>query len=194
MTRIIAGSARGRRLSVPSSGTRPTADRVRESMFASLDHLMGGFAGARVLDLYAGSGALGLEAISRGAAVAVLVERDRRSAAVARANAEVVDRDALGDGRLRVVVAPVTGHLAGEPQPFDLVLADPPYALRRDELEAVLTRLLDGWLAPDAVVVVERAKGGGEFGWPAGIERVREATYGTTTLWYGQRAPDREDR
>lgn len=193
MTRIIAGSARGRRLSVPSSGTRPTGDRVRESLFASLDHLMGGFAGARVLDLYAGSGALGLEAISRGAAGAVLVERDRRNASVARANAEVVDREALDEGRVRIVAAPVSGHLAGTPEPFDLVLADPPYALRREELEGMLAKLPDGWLAPHAVVVVERAKAGGEFGWPTGIQRVREATYGTTTLWYGQRAPDGED-
>jgi 16S rRNA (guanine966-N2)-methyltransferase len=193
VTRIIAGAARGRRLAVPGSGTRPTTDRVRESMFASLDHLMGGFARARVLDLYAGSGALGLEAVSRGAARAVLVERDRRSAGIARANAEVVDAAALEEGRIRVVAVPVSAHLGGPAEPYDLVLADPPYALGRAELEAVLTGLLDGWLAPDAVLMVERARAGGEFAWPTGIQRVREATYGTTTLWYGHRAPEGED-
>ena len=123
MTRIIAGSARGRRLKVPPGQTRPTADRVRESMFAALAHMLGGFDGARVLDLYAGSGALGLEAASRGAPTVVLVERDRSAASVARGNAAAVAVPGV-----RVVAAPVARFLAGPGRPFDLVLADPPYA------------------------------------------------------------------
>jgi 16S rRNA (guanine966-N2)-methyltransferase len=188
MTRIIAGTARGRRIKVPPGGTRPTTDRVRESLFAALDHMLGGFAGARVLDLYAGSGALGLEAASRGAAEVVLVEKDRPSAAIARANAQVV-----GVAGVHVVTSPVAAFLAGQPHPFDLVLADPPYAAPAAEVESVLARLVAGWLAPEALVVVERATRGGEFDWPAGIETVRRSTYGATTLWYGQPAPEGED-
>ncbi|HEX6887653.1 MAG TPA: 16S rRNA (guanine(966)-N(2))-methyltransferase RsmD [Candidatus Nanopelagicales bacterium] len=188
MTRIIAGTARGRRLQVPPGGTRPTTDRVREALFASLEHLLGGFAGVRVLDLFAGSGALGLEAMSRGAAGAVLVERDRATAAVARRNAEVV-----GAAGAQVVVGSVRGHLAGDPTPFDLVLADPPYAMPASEVEGLLVRLTQGWLAPDAVVVVERQAKGGAFGWPEGLVALREARYGSTTLWYGRGAPERED-
>jgi 16S rRNA (guanine966-N2)-methyltransferase len=192
MTRIIAGTARGRRLQVPAGGARPTTDRVREALFASLDHLLGGFAGTSVLDLYAGSGALGLEAVSRGAARAVLVERDRAAAAVARRNAGVV-----GGTGVQVVAAGVGAFLATPPDaagaPFDLVLADPPYALARAELEAVLSRLVPGWLASDAVVVVERPTRDGAFAWPAGLANVRESRYGSTTLWYGHAAPEGED-
>lgn len=188
MTRIIAGSARGRRLAVPAGGARPTSDRVRESLFASLDHVLGGFSGARVLDLFAGSGALGLEAASRGATSVVLVERDRPSAEVARSNAATV-----GVPGVRVVPAPVAAHLAGPPEPYDLVLADPPYAMAADEVEATLSALLAGWLDPDAVVVVERPTRGGEFAWPPGLAELRRKAYGATTLWYGQAASDGED-
>ncbi len=188
MTRIIAGSARGRRLAVPAGGARPTSDRVRESLFASLDHLLGGLSGVRVLDLFAGSGALGLEAASRGAKSVVLVERDRPSAEVARSNAATV-----GVSGVRVVPAPVAAHLAGPAQPYDLVLADPPYAMAAEEVEATLSALLAGWLAPEAVVVVERPTGGGEFAWPPGLAELRRKAYGATTLWYGQAASYGED-
>lgn len=157
-------------------------------MFASLDHLLGGFLGARVLDLFAGSGALGLEAASRGATVVVLVERDRPSAAVARANADVV-----GTPGVRVVPASVSAHLAGQPEPFDVVLADPPYAMAAAEVQAFLIALTRGWLAPEAVVMVERATRGGEFSWPPGLVALRQRAYGATTLWYGQSASDGED-
>jgi 16S rRNA (guanine966-N2)-methyltransferase len=192
VTRIIAGTARGRRLEVPPGGARPTTDRVREALFASLDHLLGGFAGARVLDLYAGSGALGLEAVSRGASSAVLVERDRPSAAVARRNAAVVRQ-----GEVRVVATTVGAFLAQDPAvggaPFDLVLADPPYAMGAAELEQVLAALVRGWLADGAVVVVERPTRGGTFAWPGGLRGLRESRYGSTTLWYGLTAPEGED-
>lgn len=188
VTRIIAGSARGRRLAVPPAGTRPTSDRVREALFASVDHLLGGFSGVRVLDLYAGSGALGLEAVSRGAAEAVLVERDRRTAVIARDNARVV----AGAG-VHVVACSVAAYLSGPPRLFDLVLLDPPYAAPRAELESVLSRLAEAWLAPGAVLVVERATSGGGLSWPERVVALREATYGGTRLWYGRRAPERED-
>ena len=187
MTRIIAGAARGRRLTVPATGARPTSDRVRESMFAALDHLLGGFRGARVLDLYAGSGALGLEAASRGATTVVLVEQDRACAAVARGNAE-----AVGLAGVRVVTAAVARHLAGPPEPFDLVLADPPYTMGAIEVGSCLAALTRGWLAPGGLVVVERATRGDAVDWPSGLVALRSRAYGSTTLWYGQRASQGE--
>lgn len=188
MTRVIGGSARGRRLRVPTAVTRPTSDRVRESLFASVEHELGGLLGTRVLDLYAGSGALGLEAASRGALRVVLVERDRSAAAVARANALVVA--AAG---VEVVTAAVAAYLARDPQEFDLVLADPPYSLPATEVEVVLERLAQGWLAHGALVVVERAARDGGFAWPARLRALRQRTYGSTSLWYGQQEPVGEE-
>jgi 16S rRNA (guanine966-N2)-methyltransferase len=182
LTRIIAGSARGRRLAVPPSGTRPTADRVREAMFATLDHLLGGFAGARVLDLFAGSGALGLEAASRGASEVLLVERDRRAADIIRANARTV-----GGTGVAVVERDVAGMLAGgAAAPFDLVLADPPYDMAADEVTRTLASVVSGgWLQPDGVAVVERAARGEGLIWPPGFVALRRNTYGQTSVWYG---------
>ena len=189
MTRIIAGTARGRRIRVPPGGARPTTDRVREALFASLDHLLGGFSRLRILDLYAGSGALGLEAASRGAGEVVLVERDRAIARAARTNAASVDLP-----QVQVVVAPVLAYLSGTSRPFDLVLADPPYATPAPEVEAMLERLAGGWLAPGAVVVVERPSRDGAFSWPTRFVAHRQSAYGGTTLWYGRHAPEGEDR
>ena len=193
MTRVIAGSARGRRLKVPSgTTTRPTADRAREGLFSSLLSLLD-LDGARVLDLYAGSGALGLEALSRGAGSATLVESDPDAVAVLRANVEH-----LGFPAASVVAQPVERFLTGgasgsgglggasgsgeaEQQPrYDLVLLDPPYEL---DLEPVLVQL-HPWLAADAVVVAERRTRRSTFVWPAGYAQVRERTYGEATLWY----------
>lgn len=187
--RIIAGAARGRRLRVPpGAGTRPTADRVREALFSSLQaHLPG----ARVLDLYAGAGGLGLEALSRGAAEVVLVESDRRALDVLRANVEVV-----GLGGARVVAADVGRALAGTeaPGPFDLVLLDPPYRLDDDALAQVLAAVA-GRLAPDGVVVVERDARSAPPRWPADLRPRAPRRYGDTALHRadaggGDRAPD----
>jgi len=176
MTRVIAGTARGRRLQVPSgTTTRPTADRAREGLFSSLLSLLD-LEGARVLDLYAGSGALGLEALSRGAGSATLVESDAEAVAVLRANAEH-----LGFPAAYVLAQPVERFLAVDAEPrYDLVMLDPPYEL---ELEPVLGQL-HPWLAPEAVVVVERRTRRSIFAWPPGYSRVRERTYGEATLWY----------
>ena len=188
MTRIIAGTAGGRRLAVPSGrGTRPTSDRAREGLFASVTADRGTLAGAAVLDLYAGSGAVGLEALSRGAARALLVEADPRAAAVIRANVA-----ALGLAGARVQTGRVTSVLArgpGPDGPRDLVFADPPYAAGGDEVTAVLTALASHcWLAPGALVVVERATRSGPLTWPAAYTADRARTYGEATLWYGRAA------
>ena len=186
MTRIIAGVAGGRTLRTPpGSGTRPTSDRVREALFSALD-ARDAVRGSRVLDLYAGSGALGLEAASRGAASVVLVESDRRAADVIARNI----RD-LGLAGVRVLRSAVGALLAAEPGPSDaadLVLVDPPYDVDEDALAVVLRRLGAGWLAPGGLVVVERSTRSPEPTWPDGIRReVEPRKYGETTIWYATR-------
>lgn len=182
VTRIVAGEVGGRRLAVPPGDrTRPTSDRAREALFGSLSALLE-LTGARVLDLFAGSGAVGLEAVSRGAAAALLVDSDARAAGIARDNAA-----ALGyEDRVTVRRDRVERALAAEPAPYDLVFADPPYALGEDELAGLLHRLTEGWLAPAAVLVVERSSRGPGPRWPEGVEPVKQRRYGEGTLWYGR--------
>src|SRR5690348_3512202 len=133
--RIIAGAWRGRVIEPPPGrGTRPTADRVRETLFSMLASRLGSFEKLRVADLYAGSGALGLEALSRGAAEVVFVESGPRVLPVLRKNLA-----AVGLPGARVISGPVSGVVAGPPPArFDLVLADPPYATPVDEVRGVL--------------------------------------------------------
>ncbi|MBB3661451.1 MULTISPECIES: 16S rRNA (guanine(966)-N(2))-methyltransferase RsmD [Prauserella salsuginis group] len=178
MTRIVAGQAGGRTLRVPPRTTRPTSERVREALFNSLENA-GDLDGTRVLDLYAGSGALGLEALSRGAADVLFVESDRRAAEVLRANVAAVG---LG-GHVRQ--APVEAVVAeGSREPFDVVLVDPPYALTGDALAGVLSGLVrGGWLTDRGLVVVERPAAGGDPDWPAGLAPLRTKRYGGTALY-----------
>ncbi|PRX95640.1 16S rRNA (guanine(966)-N(2))-methyltransferase RsmD [Allonocardiopsis opalescens] len=186
MTRIIAGSAGGRRLVVPPGRTtRPTGDRAREALFAAVVSRLGGLDGARVLDLYAGSGAIGLEALSRGAAHALLVESDRRAAEVIRRNIAELRLDGA-----RLLADRVERVLARPPgEPFDLVVADPPYAVGAAEVDAVLRALRDGgWLAAGAVVVVERSAREPDLAWPEGYRPDRGRRYGEAALWYGRAA------
>lgn len=182
MTRLIAGTARGRRLRVPPSGVRPTGERAREGLFNTLSTLTD-LAGAAVLDLYAGSGALGLEALSRGAARAVFVENGPRVLPVLRANI-----DAVGLPGARVVTGSVPTVVAGPPpHRFDVVLADPPYATPVSEVLGVLQALVAGeWLAEEAVVVVERASREPPFPWPTPLRGLRERRYGEAVLRYGR--------
>ncbi len=181
MTRIIAGHAGGRRIAVPPSGTRPTSDRVREALFSALEHDPG-LDGAAVLDVCAGSGALGLEALSRGAADAVFVESDRRAAGVLRRNVAE-----LGLGG-RVIVG-TAGTVLARPaeRAFDVLIADPPYSVPDDEVAAWLTAAAaGGWLAVDAVVVVERSRSRDPFPWPTGFVDARDRRYGDTVLHSGR--------
>ena len=191
MTRIIAGAHGGRRLSAPAGAlTRPTSDRVREAFFSALDSMID-LSGARFADLYAGSGAVRLEALSRGATHALLVESDGRAARTIRDNIVALR---LG-GAARLVTGKVSQVVAAPPEggPYDVVFADPPYAVEDRELTEVQQALIDfGWLAPDAVVVVERATRstprGGSLSWVDGIVADRSRRYGETTLWYGRRS------
>ncbi len=159
----------------PGEVTRPTSDRAREGLFSSLQSLLD-LDGASVLDLYAGSGALGLEALSRGAATATLVESDPGVLAVLRRNVTELDLPA------QVVDQDAAVFLAGPPQPYDLVLLDPPYELDVDPVLAALVPF-----ARDVVVVERRTRGPAPT-WPPELEPERSRRYGEATLWYGSRS------
>ena len=200
MTRIVAGRFGGRRLTVPAAGTRPTSDRAREGIFSTLDSILGGFEGVRFLDLYAGSGAVGVEAWSRGAARVVLVESAPRAVDVARANvaalsaaagpAEGAGRpDAGPAGEVAVVAATVESAARGLPASgFDVVFADPPYDLPSAALASVIETLLGrGVIVEGSIVVVERAARD-PWAWPAGVTPLRDRRYGDAVVWYGRAA------
>jgi len=185
MTRIVAGTLGGRRLVVPRGDTtRPTSERVREALFSALD-ARGAVHGARVVDLYAGSGALGLEALSRGAATVILVDSNRQAVDAARRN--VHD---LGLSRVSVVLSSAERFLASPPKiAANLVFADPPYATGEDDVAAMLTALAAQWVEPGAVVIVERSSRTPEPRWPVGLLRTDVRRYGETALWQAQYRP-----
>jgi len=184
VARVIAGEAGGRRLAVPDGRhTRPTSDRAREGLFATISSMLGSLAGARVLDLYAGSGAVGLEALSRGAEHVLLVEHGARAVRVIRENI-----DAIGLPGAELAADRVERVLARGPDKdrYDVVFADPPYALADATVSRVLSLLAEqGWLAPGALVIVERATRSGPVSWPDGVVPDRARRYGEATFWYG---------
>ena len=181
MTRIIAGSARGRKIAVPAEGTRPTSDRAREGLFSALNARLE-FPGARVLDLFAGSGALGLEAASRGADRVALVDASQEACEIIRGNAAVL---ADVDAQIDVVAASALDYVARTGERFDLVLADPPYAVGNDELAELLDQL-PRVLNPDAMVVIEREVRSAEAPWPEGFvpntQKLKRRTYGKARM------------
>lgn len=187
MSRVIAGAAGGRRLAVPpGQSTRPTSDRAREGLFGTVLSDLGSLDGKHVLDLYAGSGAVGLEALSRGAQTVLLVESDARAVGVIKANMKAVDLPGA-----QVVTGRVEKLLSGPPRAaFDLVFADPPYAVAAAAIGRVLTLLAEeGWLADGALVVVERATRTGALDWPPGYTQGKSRRYGEATFWYGWHSP-----
>ncbi|MEV0946235.1 16S rRNA (guanine(966)-N(2))-methyltransferase RsmD [Rhodococcus sp. NPDC049939] len=178
MTRIIAGQAGGRRLAVPPSGTRPTSDRVREALFSALDSRMD-FDGVAVLDLYAGSGALGLEALSRGARLVTLVESDPKAVGVIKKNVAAVGLP--GAEVRRASAASVVAATAD--RPYDLVMADPPYAVGEEVVRGVLEHLLSyGWVADGSIVVLERSSRSPDTSWPDGFAPLKAKKYGETRI------------
>ena len=184
MTRIIGGAARGRSLRVPERGTRPTSDRVRESVFSSLEHRLGAWHGLVVFDLYAGSGALALEALSRGASRAVAVESDRRAVQVLRANA------AMTGLAPEIVQADVARFVRQRPAtPPDVVFADPPYDVPAETLRANLAALLAQIQGHEVLLVIERSARDTASAVPEGCTEVEVRTVGETAItyahWYG---------
>ncbi len=188
MTRIIGGSAGGRRLSTPTgAATRPTADRVREALFSALEADLGSLRGLRFLDLFAGSGGVGLEAVSRGADALTAVESDRRTARLVQANADSLGFD------VEVRRQPVARVLAQAPGvPYDVVFADPPYPMENAAVEEVLESLVEhAWVEQGAVVVVERSARSVVPAWPDGLVLERQREYGETVLWFLRAGPSR---
>jgi 16S rRNA (guanine966-N2)-methyltransferase len=187
VTRIIAGTSGGRRLLVPAGAlTRPTSDRVREALFSRLEHLQW-LDGTAVLDLFAGSGALGLEAASRGARSVVLVEQAPAALRALRSNVTALalpDVRAVGDSVQRFLDSADSGL-----GPFDLVLADPPYPEPEQRIARVLQAVAERWLTDDALVVLERSTRSPEPTWPAGLHRTDQRRYGETTLWFARTRP-----
>lgn len=179
MTRIISGKFGGRRIDVPKANTRPTSDRVREALFATLTSRLGSFAGLEVLDLYSGSGAFGIESLSRGATGAEFV--DSASAAVRVIKKNLAQLGISANVHQRKAAA----YCAQSGQRFDLVFLDPPYDVKNAEITEILALLAENYrLNDEALIVVERAKGAG-FDWPVGYEQVDQREYGQTVLWYG---------
>jgi len=188
VTRIVAGSAGGRHVHTPrSAATRPTSERVREALFSALEAELGTLDGVRFLDLFAGSGAVGLEAVSRGAAEAVLVERDRRNAALIRRSAHE-----LGLPGVTVIGGTVLAHLqTADPRPFHIVFCDPPYAVPATTITGLCRLLVEReWVTPAGLVVLERARHDAEPQWPDGLSALRSRRYGDSMLWYGRRSVD----
>jgi 16S rRNA (guanine966-N2)-methyltransferase len=188
VTRVIAGRAGGRRLQVPKHGTRPTTDRVREAIFSTLDSQLAveesGWADTHVLDLFAGSGALGLEALSRGAASAIFVERQADAARILATNIQAVDLPGA------TLLRRDARTLAREPAPaigVNLCVVDPPYDLPAEQVAQLLQALLDrGWLQSDCRLVVEASAGRAQSPLPASAQGVWRRVYGDTAVWYGR--------
>lgn len=188
MTRIISGTAGGHPLRVPPAGTRPTSDRVREALFSSLDSAIAGqWAHQRVLDLFAGSGALGLEAASRGAGEVAFVESNAKAIAALRENVKSIERAISESGASAI---DVTVHAQSveswTPQhEFTLTFMDPPYSVTDAHLQGLVERLvLGGAFAPDSLVIVERDRRSASP-FPEVVNLWRDRAYGDTRLWYG---------
>ncbi len=186
MTRIIGGIAGSRKLASPAKATRPTSDRIRESVFSRLEarELVNG---AKVLDLYAGTGALALEAISRGAVVAHLVERDGKAAAVCVANCKTIQkamRDEEIEVETKVINKSVASFLAAPTaDDFSLIFIDPPYEITNEEVSQALEGLLS-IITPDAVIALERSSRGTPVELPKGLASIDEKSYGDTTVYW----------
>lgn len=183
MTRIIGGDFRGRSIKVPDAETRPTSSRVREAIFSSVEHAVSGLDDLRVLDLFSGSGAFGIESISRGAAEAVLIEKDLRAADTLHTNVAN-----FGIKNARVVIADAFADVAQKSGrgTFDVVFIDPPYSFEDQDVNTLIANLVKyDWLNEYALIVVERGSRS-QVHWPDSVEELRKKVYGDTSIWYGQ--------
>ena len=190
--RIIAGSAKGRVLVQPAGVTRPTSDRTREGIFSSLESEIGTCEGITFLDLFGGTGAVGLEALSRGAIEVVVVEKDEKAAAVCRANYELVSKST--SGKFSVIRKSVDSFLELESSKAplrDVVYIDPPYEMTNAAIVKLLEKIIScGILARDAIVIVERSSRAEPFEWPPGVEAIKERKYGEGAVYFGLSAPN----
>jgi 16S rRNA (guanine966-N2)-methyltransferase len=184
--RIIAGLAKGRTIDAVSSSTRPTSDRAREALFSTLASEFGDFEDLHVLDLYAGTGAIALEALSRGAAIVHAVEKDDAAAKAITSNHENL-KTAHCPGIFHLYAMSVHRFLQDKAaQPYHFIYIDPPYDVEDLDVVETLIQLRDGgYLHPQALIAVERNSRVKEISWPDGMEALREKNYGQATIFYG---------
>ena len=185
--RIIAGSNKGKTLFSPPDTTRPTSDRAREGLFSSLDSTFGGMAGIAFLDLFAGSGAVGVEALSRGAAQVVAVESHEPTSKITTKNFELVTQP---DGKFSVINAPASRYVSvPHDQGFDIIFMDPPYEVPNDEIESLLLSIhINGLLAENGLIAIERRTKESPFTWPAPFVLEKVRSYGQGSIFYGGRS------
>lgn len=193
--RIIAGSAKGRKLLSPEGvSARPTSDRAREALFSSLESEFNNMEGIRFLDLFAGSGAVTAEAISRGASSCTLVDSDRSSMEIARANVEIARSSLQSPMSIEVnfVEDDAESFAKRKSNPFDVVFIDPPYVFPDLDLVRMLEDLLrNGFLASSTLIVIERANRSSDFPWPDSMRAVKARRYGNAAIFYGEVAEGR---
>ncbi len=184
--RIIAGLAKGRTLSAVGGATRPTSDRAREGLFSSLLSEFGDFVGLNFLDLFAGSGAIGLEALSRGASLVHAVEKEESATRTIMKNAELVQASKT-TGEFHLFSMSAQKFLeTSAPTSYHIIYIDPPYDFPDGELQVILEKLIAGnFVRADAVVAVERASKSVAMKWPEGLEGLRERNYGQAHIYYG---------
>ncbi|MEY3156168.1 MAG: hypothetical protein RJB59_608 [Actinomycetota bacterium] len=185
--RIIAGLGKGRNLHSPIGNTRPTSDRAREALFSTLESEFGSINDLAFLDLYCGSGAVGAEALSRGAAVVYAIDNDEKATAVARQNFELLS-NLPGIGSYTVLTMSVGKYLEkGAELEFDVVFVDPPYELPNNEIEKIMESLLrNGFLKTSSVIAIERDSKSKPINWPAGLHEVKVRKYGAATIFYAE--------
>lgn len=185
--RIIAGLGKGRNLYSPIGNTRPTSDRAREALFSTLESEFGSINDLAFLDLYCGSGAVGAEALSRGAAVVYAVDNDEKATGVARQNLELLS-NLTGVGTYSVNTSSAGKFLEkGADLKFDVVFVDPPYELPNNEIEKIMESLLrNGFLKPSSVIAIERDSKSKPINWPTGLHEVKVRKYGAATIFYAE--------
>lgn len=184
--RIIAGSSKGKTLFSPPETTRPTSDRAREGLFSSLESEFGSINNLNVLDLFAGSGAVGVEALSRGAANVFAVEQHEPTSRIAQKNFELVKN---ASGKFTVINSPALRFVSAPRQiTFDIIFMDPPYEVSNSDIEELVTAIeLNGLLAERGLIAIERASKNSPFAWPAPFIQEKIRSYGQGSIFYGGR-------
>lgn len=187
--RIIAGIAKGRSLSSVAGATRPTSDRAREAIFSTLTSEFGDFLGLHILDLFAGSGAMGLEALSRGSSLVHCVENDDAASKSISTNAELVQKS-QPVGAFHLFQMSVQKFVEGTPQnQYHFIYVDPPYDFADNELTQILEKLhANNFFKDDAVIAIERASKTPQPVWPQGYEPSRTKVYGQASIYYANYA------